>query len=83
MVSWEELMDWGYGYFSCTAGEHLNKIIKTMEVEHTNLSANRFETIVQNISAKQFNFSSSNYLLSKRSNFPAVINQVINSTSRL
>ena len=30
-----------------------------MEVEHTNLSANQFETIVQNLRVKQFNFSSS------------------------
>ena len=59
MVLWEELMDWGYGYFSCTAGEHLNKIIKTMEVEHTNPSANRFETIVRNLRVKQFHFPSS------------------------
>ena len=28
MEFWFKLLDWGYGYFSCTASEHLNKQLK-------------------------------------------------------
>ena len=46
MIIWGRLAKWGYGIFSCTAGEHLNKRIKVMEMERTNMDKNRFEVIV-------------------------------------
>ena len=49
-----EMFGWGYGVFSCNAGEHLNKIIKTFEMTETNLNANRFKKIIRNIRIKQF-----------------------------
>ena len=42
MVLWGKLLNFGYGYFSCTAGEHLNKRVKVMELNDTNLDKSRF-----------------------------------------
>lgn len=42
MKFWGEKMNWGYGMFSCTASEHLNKRIKCMEFGETNLKTDRF-----------------------------------------
>ena len=57
MILWGKLASWGYGVFSCNAGEHLNKRIKIMEIEHTNLDKNRFETVMRNLRIKQFHYS--------------------------
>ena len=39
MQFWHSTMAWGYGYFSCMAGEHLNKMLKEVEYEETNFSS--------------------------------------------
>eukprot|EP00111_Clytia_hemisphaerica_P014888 TCONS_00043847-protein len=61
MEDWCEILDWGNGYFSCTAGEHLNKIIKTKEIHETNLSENRFKDIIRDMRIKQFYYPMSVY----------------------
>lgn len=61
MVIWTELLNWGYGYFSCTAGEHLNKHIKTKEFE-TNLSEQRFVDIIRTMRVKQFKYPATVYV---------------------
>ena len=43
MIFWGEHLNWGYGYFNTNSGEHLNKRIKTMEFDCTNMDSNRFE----------------------------------------
>ena len=57
IVTWGSLANWGYGMFSCNAGQHLNKVIKIMEIGHTNFSPDRFETIVRNFRIKQFYYA--------------------------
>ena len=54
MTIWGELLNFGYGYFSCTAGEHLNKTIKKEECNHANYDEHRFEQVVVNMRIKQF-----------------------------
>lgn len=54
MKFYGETLGWGYGYFNCNAGEHLNKLIKTQEIDCTNLDQNRFLTIIRNLRVKQF-----------------------------
>ena len=39
------LFGWGYGVYCCHAGEHLNKVIKTVESTGTNYDSKRFYTI--------------------------------------
>ena len=53
MKQFYSLFGWGYGYFSTSAGEHLNKRIKCSEVEETNLDDNRFRNIIHSILSKQ------------------------------
>ena len=36
MEFWHTALGWGYGYFSCMASEHLNKLLKEIEYEETN-----------------------------------------------
>lgn len=60
MQFWGKL-GFGYGYFSCNAGEHLNKQIKTLELNSTNLDSDRFETIIRILRLKQFNYPESVY----------------------
>jgi len=55
------VLGWGYGYFSCNAGEHLNKCIKNLELHSTNLDHNRFLTIMRILRSKQFHFPESIY----------------------
>ena len=59
MIQWGSLLEWGYGYFSCTAGEHLNKRIKVEELSGTNLSNSRFADIIRNMRIKQFYYVNS------------------------
>jgi len=59
MKIYGETLGWGYGYFSCNAGEHLNKLIKTLEVDSTNLDKNRFLTVTRNLRVKQFYYPES------------------------
>ena len=53
MLFWGEHMHWGYGYFNCNGGEHLNKRIKCMEFGETNMKEDRFCIIVRNLRVKQ------------------------------
>lgn len=57
IVLYGQLFDWGYGMFSCNAGEHLNKRIKFAELENTNLNDNRFYTITHLMRLKKFHFT--------------------------
>ena len=57
MIFWGESLGWGYGYFNCNAGEHLNKRIKQLEFSCTNLNQDRFKTIMQTLRVKQFYFT--------------------------
>ena len=59
MVLHGKLFGWGYGFFSCNAGEHLNKIIKTSEMHNTNFSQQRFRDITRLLRTKQFYFPES------------------------
>ena len=54
MVLGMDLFGYGYGCFSCTAGEHLNKIVKSQEMGNTNLGPKRFYRIMRNLRIKQF-----------------------------
>ena len=45
METLNDLFGWGYGCFTTNAGEHLNKRIKYYEINETNLSDERFQTI--------------------------------------
>ena len=41
---WFQTTGWGYGVFSSSSGEHLNKRLKVYEADHTNQSADRFRS---------------------------------------
>ena len=56
MVIWCKLLDLGYGAFSGASGEHLNKLIKSLELGHTDLSGNRFQQIVQLMRVRAFHY---------------------------
>uniref|UniRef100_A0A7M5WU97 Uncharacterized protein n=2 Tax=Clytia hemisphaerica TaxID=252671 RepID=A0A7M5WU97_9CNID len=56
---WFSILGWGYGYFHCSAGEHLNKQMKTLERYGTNNKDNRFIKILKKIRLRQFHFSQS------------------------
>ena len=53
MEFWGKHLNWGYGYFNCNGGEHLNKRIKCMEFGSTNLQSDRFSCIVRSMRVKQ------------------------------
>lgn len=59
MIFYGESLGWGYDYFTCHAGEHLNKLIKTLEIQGTNLDNNRFISIMKTLRVKQLHFSES------------------------
>ena len=56
MVLWCELLGMGYGVFTSTSSEHLNKLIKFLELGHTNLSGNRFEQIIRWLRVRALHF---------------------------
>ena len=56
MQFWGVTLGWGYGYFNCNAGEHLNKKNKQMEIGSTNLDEGRFHTVMRNLRIKQYYF---------------------------
>ena len=41
---WFQTTGWGYGVFSSSSAEHLNKRLKVYEADHTNQSAGRFRS---------------------------------------
>ena len=41
---WFQTTGWGYGVFSSSSGEHLNKRLKVYEADHTNQSADRLRS---------------------------------------
>ena len=57
MKLYKNLFGFGYGYFSTSAGEHLNKRIKHFELVDTNLDTQRFYTIIHLMRTKQFEFT--------------------------
>ena len=59
MLFWGETINWGYGYFYCNAGEHLNKLIKQLEINSTNMDKSRYFTIMRTLRVKQFHFGES------------------------
>ena len=65
MKFWGKL-GFGYGYFNCNGGEHLNKLIKTLELNSTNLDEDRFATIVRILRLKQLHFPSTHQKSAKR-----------------
>lgn len=58
MVLHADLFGFGYGMFCCNSGEHLNKMIKTCELNETNMDSKRFYTITHLMRSKQFVFTS-------------------------
>ena len=52
-----DIFGWGYGVFTTNAGEHLNKRIKYYELNETNLSDERFQTVIHLMRSKQFFFT--------------------------
>ena len=54
-----ELFNWGYGYMSTNAGDHLNKRIKQMEIAQINMNTKQFHMIIHLMRSKQFEFTSS------------------------
>ena len=63
---WYSKLGWGYGYFHCSAGEHLNKQMKQLERYGTNNSDDRFMKVLTTIRLRQFHFNNS--LFKKESN---------------
>jgi len=59
MELYMQLFNWGYGYMSTNAGEHLNKRIKQIEISQTNMDTNRFYTVIHIMRSKQFEFTNS------------------------
>ena len=60
MKFWGKL-GFGYGYFNCNGGEHLNKLIKTLELNSTNLDEDCFSTIMRILRLNQLHFPESIY----------------------
>ncbi len=56
MQFWFEMLGWGYGYFSCVASEHLNKMVKTMEWSSTNRDEKRFLHIMKMFRTQHFHY---------------------------
>ena len=56
MKFWGEVCDWGYGYFNCNGSEHLNKRIKSMEHDVTNMKEDRFLVIMRHLRIKQLHY---------------------------
>ena len=59
MTVWDKYLGWGYGFFSYSAGEHLNKRIKFIETEETNMDDNHFQTVIRNHRLKQLHYQDS------------------------
>ena len=51
------MLDWGYGYFHCSAGEHLNKQIKQIERYDITKKTDRFMEVLRKLRLQQFHFS--------------------------
>ena len=56
---WYDMLNWGYGYFTCMGSEHLNKQIKQIEMHETNRSCDRFEETMRICRIRQFYYSKS------------------------
>ena len=62
---WFEMLGWGYGYFSCVASEHLNKVVKTMEWISTNQDDKRFVTITRMLRTQHFYYPENVFTVSR------------------
>ena len=47
MEFWFRSLGWGYGYFSCMASEHLNKVLKEVEYEETSFGTTSLHQAVR------------------------------------
>ena len=59
MRFWFDTMSWGYGMFSTSAVEHLNKRLKVFEANHTTQSPIRFREIIHRFRVNLFHFAHS------------------------
>ena len=57
MNFWFSVAGWGYGMFSGSAGEHLNKQLKTFECDHTNHDRTRFVDVMRHFKVQTLHFS--------------------------
>ena len=53
---WCDLLGFGYGFFTGTSREHLNKVVKTPEMQHSNFSELRCKQIIEHLWIKVFHF---------------------------
>ena len=58
MKFWFNTTGWGYGVFSSSAGEHLNKRLKVYEADHSNQSADRFYRLLIHFRVGMLHFPS-------------------------
>ncbi len=65
MRFWFDQMKWGYGMFSTSAVEHLNKRLKVYEADHYTQSALRFKEIIRRFRVNTFYFTNAILLESK------------------
>ena len=49
-----DMFGWEYGKFNCNAGNHLNEMIKIMELGETNMDQHHIQKIIRNLRIKQF-----------------------------
>ena len=56
MKLYYQILGFGYGYFSTSSGEHLNKRIKFYELTETNMDKSRFRTVINLMRTKQLHF---------------------------
>ena len=54
MELWCDLLGFGYGFFTGTSGEHLNKVVKALEMQHSNFSELCFKEIIEHLRIKVF-----------------------------
>ena len=57
MKFWHDMAGWGYGVFSSTASEHLNKRLKVFECDHTNQGADIFYRVLHHFRFGMLHFS--------------------------
>ena len=60
MELWCDLLGFGYGFFTGTSGKHLNKVVKTLEMQHSNFSELRFKQVIEHGRIKVFHFPKMN-----------------------
>ena len=64
---WFAALGWGYGMFSCSASEHLNKRLKVFECDHTSRKTSRFYSIIHSLRVLSFYYPNSLFTASNSS----------------